>query len=244
MKIHCPQCGQIQNAPAQFCNRCGVQFVVQPVKKSSGAGIAIVILAGVAMCGLCGLIGTVSDNFKNPQNNAITSNNIQATPVPTPEPKTPPEFLAAAKTMLTQKEMGVRDKAKGYLKQIPKDAAEYKEAQKMLADAVKNDVAIKREAEKKAKEEAEEAKVRAIIGERPSDADLHVAFNRYLRPRLNDYDSSEYVNYTSAYRTTVAGQPFWASVLRLRAKNAFGGYIIKDVTMYIRNKEVVLSDGL
>jgi hypothetical protein len=65
-----------------------------------------------------------------------------------------------------------------------------------------------------------------------------------LRYVLNDYDSSEYVDYSPAIKVTVKGEPFWVSVLKLRAKNPYGGYILKDVRMYIRNKKVVLAEGL
>jgi hypothetical protein len=30
----------------------------------------------------------------------------------------------------------------------------------------------------------------------------------------------------------------------LKAKNAFGAYIVKDVTFYLRQKKVVAADGL
>ncbi len=35
MKIQCLLCRKIHNSPAQSCSRCGVQFVIQPLKKKS-----------------------------------------------------------------------------------------------------------------------------------------------------------------------------------------------------------------
>ncbi len=38
MKTQCPQCYQVHNSPAKSCSRCGVQFVVQPIRKKNNFG--------------------------------------------------------------------------------------------------------------------------------------------------------------------------------------------------------------
>lgn len=40
------------------------------------------------------------------------------------------------------------------------------------------------------------------------------------------------------------GQPYWGVRLRLRAKNAFGGKIVKETYYLIRNESVVIAEGL
>lgn len=67
---------------------------------------------------------------------------------------------------------------------------------------------------------------------------------KYLRRNLNDYDSSEFVEWSPVTKLKVKGEPFWVVRLKLRAKNAFGGYILKDTFYFIRQNEVVAAEGL
>lgn len=82
------------------------------------------------------------------------------------------------------------------------------------------------------------------IGEKLGELVLQAAFNNYLKDKLNDYDSSEYVSFTEPQKTNINGQEYWLSILKLRAKNPLGAYILKDVKMYIRHNEVVKAEGL
>lgn len=78
MKIQCPQCNQIQQSPAQFCNKCGVQFVVQPKKAPSNtAAIVIVILIAVPI--LCCAMSSALISNQHPQN-PDTTTSVQGTP--------------------------------------------------------------------------------------------------------------------------------------------------------------------
>ena len=66
----------------------------------------------------------------------------------------------------------------------------------------------------------------------------------YLKAVLNDYDSSEFVEWSPVVKTYVGKEPYWTVRLRLRAKNAFGALILRDTYYYIRNNQVVMSKGL
>jgi hypothetical protein len=101
MKIQCPQCGQTQNTPAQFCNRCGVQFVVQPKKKMSPFWfVAIVItLAIPVLC--CGLFTSSVRNIPPANTNNTTSQISSETNVNT-TPQSPWEFSDSTDKMTSK----------------------------------------------------------------------------------------------------------------------------------------------
>jgi hypothetical protein len=87
----------------------------------------------------------------------------------------------------------------------------------------------------------------AIIGEKPfqSSWDNEVlCVKRYLRDTLNDYDSSEFLEWSEVGKIQVEGEKYWGVRLKLRAKNAFGGYIVKNTSYLIRHDKVVLALGL
>lgn len=242
--MKCPRC-KIENQPnSAFCSSCGFAFTSTKRKNTISTPIGILI-AVISICGLCGIIGGIGALFdiNKPQETTqikSNSNNIALatltpTPVPTPisiaELKTKTDqLLKFEKDEYESSDLAQFDEVMKPLKEIPKDSKDYKQAQSLLKKLIDKSSRIGAEI--------------VVLGKKPSESELYVAFNRYLRPRLNDYSSSEYVNYTAARKVTIKGEPFWVSILSLRAKNAFGGYILKDVTMYIRNKEVVLAEGL
>jgi hypothetical protein len=242
--MKCPRC-QTENQPvAAFCSGCGLAFAGAKRKNTISTPIGILI-AVAAVCGLCGIVGGIGALFDKtkPQETAqinSNSNNVSLpastpTPIPTPVPITElksktDELLKFEKNEYKSSDLAQFDKVMTPLKEIPKESKDYKQAQVLLKKLIDKSSRIGAEI--------------VVLGEKPDETDLHLAFNHYLRSRLNDYDSSEYVSYTSARKVTIKGEPFWVSILTLRAKNALGAYLLKDVTMYIRNKEVVLADGL
>jgi hypothetical protein len=66
----------------------------------------------------------------------------------------------------------------------------------------------------------------------------------YLKNNLNDYDSSEFVEWSPVTKLEVKGEPFWVVRLKLGAKNAFGGYVLKNTFYFIRQNKVVNAEGL
>lgn len=166
--------------------------------------------------------------------NTNTANVANAAPTPPPtfaELKEKGEkLLKFEKGEYLKEDLTQFDEVMTPLRDIPKEDKNYKEAQKLHKKLIDKTAPIAAEI--------------VVLGARPSEIELKIAFNHYLRSRLNDYDSSEYVNYTPAQKVYVKKEPFWVSILTLRAKNGFGAYMVKDVTMYIRNKEVVLVNGL
>jgi hypothetical protein len=86
-----------------------------------------------------------------------------------------------------------------------------------------------------------------ILGPKPKNSayDGRVdAVVNYLRKNLNGYDSSEFVEWSPVTKMEVKGEPFWVVRLKLRAKNAFGAYLVKDTYYFIRKDKVVTAQGL
>lgn len=63
--------------------------------------------------------------------------------------------------------------------------------------------------------------------------------DRYLKQVLNDYDSSEYLQASMPQKVWVGKAPYWEVNLRLRAKNAFGAYVVTVKTFHIQNDQVI-----
>jgi hypothetical protein len=87
---------------------------------------------------------------------------------------------------------------------------------------------------------------RLLLGDKPqSGYNGKVSeVDQYLSKTLNDYDDSEYVEWTPVKKIEIKGEPYWAVGLKLRAKNAFGAKILKDVVFLIRQGQVVKTMGL
>jgi hypothetical protein len=71
-----------------------------------------------------------------------------------------------------------------------------------------------------------------------------ICVDRYLRRTLNNYDDAEYVEWSPVSEVRYEGQPYWGVRLKLRARNAFGGKILKNTYYYIRHNEVIHAEGL
>jgi hypothetical protein len=119
------------------------------------------------------------------------------------------------------------------LREIPKDSKDYKKAQDLNKKLMEKAAVIGAE--------------RIVMGEKPrqSEWDGDVSpVKEYLRSNLNDYDSSEFVEWSSVTKVYIGKEPYWGVRLKLRAKNAFGGLILRDTYYFIRNNKVVMSKGL
>jgi hypothetical protein len=156
------------------------------------------------------------------------------TPTPTPTPSSPTEALARAKHLAdegaSRADLG---QAVDMLSNIPKGAKEYKEAQSLLEPTRK----------RWARLAAEEI----VLGPKPENAGWNgkvYCVDHYLKRTLNDYDSAEYLEWSPVTRMDVKGEPYWVVRLKLRAKNSFGAFIVKDVVFLIRQNEVVNVIGL
>jgi hypothetical protein len=186
---------------------------------------------------LCGIIGSLGDKNKagsTSQSSSPSQGAATVPPTPTPLTASPAEALARAKQLTgsdaSRAELG---QAVDMLSGIPKPAKEYKEAQSLLEPTRK----------RWARLAAEEI----VLGPKPENAGWNgkvYCVDRYLKRTLNDYDSSEYLEWSPVTRMDVKGEPYWAVRLKLRAKNAFGAFIVKDVVFFIRQNEVVSATGL
>jgi len=87
----------------------------------------------------------------------------------------------------------------------------------------------------------------SIIGEKPLQSSLDssvLPVKEYLRNNLNDYDSAEFVEWSPVTKVEINGQKYWGVRLKLRAKNGFGAYILRDTYYFMRHGKVVESQGL
>jgi hypothetical protein len=85
------------------------------------------------------------------------------------------------------------------------------------------------------------------IGKKPEQSSLDGSVSvadQYLRANLNDYQSAEFLEWSNVTPTQMEGENFWTVTTRLRAKNAFGAKIMKDINFIIRNDKVLNVTGL
>jgi hypothetical protein len=68
---------------------------------------------------------------------------------------------------------------------------------------------------------------------------------RYLEDNLNDPYSMKLLKWSRVRKVYLANrQPYWYVTLRLRAKNGFGAYILKEAGFYLRHNKVVFTHNL
>ncbi len=244
----CPRCRSNVGAGSQFCSACGLPFAQVPpgIVKKKGSLIGLWIALGIiGLCGFCGLIGAISDLKKQQTRETVNlsstfnESNVQLTPSPIATPtfvelkeKAKP-LIALERTQYDSYELNEFDNLIGPLRQIPKEAREYREAQLLVKKLIDKSAIIGAE--------------RIVLGEKPKnstwDGNVKPAQD-YLRQVLNDYRSSEYLGWTPVEKVYQGKEPYWRTTVRLRAKNAFGAYIVKDITFFIRNNQVVKVNGL
>jgi len=119
------------------------------------------------------------------------------------------------------------------LREIPKEAREYGAAKTLIQKLIEKSARITAEI--------------LVLGPKPSNSEYDGrvdAVVEYLKNTLNDYDSSEFVEWSKVTKVQVKGEPFRAVRLKLRAKNAFGAYLLKNTYYFIRQNKVVTSEGL
>lgn len=88
---------------------------------------------------------------------------------------------------------------------------------------------------------------RMVLGEKPQNSEWDgsvLAVKEYLQNNLNDYSSSEFVEWSTVTKIYVGKEPYWAVRLKLRAKNAFGALILRDTYYFMRKNTVIFSKGL
>jgi hypothetical protein len=218
-----------------------------PKKSNNSLWITLGILFGVfGLCGLCGIIGNLNNKNSNNEvalksNSSNNAENIQpvASPTPTPKP-TFAELQQRSDSLLKlNKNEYVQDDLKDFdavmqpLREIPKDAKEYKQAQALNKKLIDKSARIGAEI--------------LVLGPKPKSSEWDGRVDpvvKYLKRNLNDYDSSEFVEWSPVTKVEVKGEPFWVVRLKLRAKNAFGGFILRDTYYFIRQNEVVAAEGL
>ena len=245
--MNCPRCATPIAPGSFFCPRCGFQFAQQVLqKKSSLSTPVILLLVCLGSCGLCGLVGAVVSTFSPKRdvasNKTANASNVNtaSSPAPAPVPMTFAELKAEANRLLAlgqesyqSVELSEFDKIMKPLKDIPQSSKDYKAAQALHKKLIDKVAVIGTE--------------QILLGPKPLqsgwDGDV-LPVKQYLRQVLNDYDSSEFVEWSPVGKTYIGKEPYWSVRLRLRAKNAFGAYITRDTYYYIRNNQVVLAKGL
>jgi hypothetical protein len=86
----------------------------------------------------------------------------------------------------------------------------------------------------------------SLIGQTPSQlADGRVpVVMRYLQDTLNDPYSMKLLKWSKVQKVYRGDKPYWYVNLRMRAKNGFGAYILKDVGFYVRHNKIIFTENL
>ena len=164
---------------------------------------------------------------------------VSATPTATPKPtfldlqQRAESLLKLEKEEYVSSDLSAFDAVVGPLRQIPKEAKEYRAAQALIKKLIDKGARITAEV--------------LVLGPKPKNSEWDGRVDPvvdYLRSNLNDYDSSEFLEWSPVTKLEVKGEPFWVVRLKLRAKNAFGGYILKNTFYFIRQNKVVAAEGL
>lgn len=249
--FQCPRCQTANAAEARFCSKCGLPLIQQPppparpANNTKAVWITVGILVAVlGSCGICGVIGKLSDNstkrrVANSNATSSTSPTVVASPTATPKP-TFAELQQRAEPLLrldkeeyVRDDLGAFDAVIGPLREIPKDAKEYAAAQALIKKLIDKSARITAEI--------------LVLGPKPKNSEWDGRVDPvvdYLKNNLNDYDSSEFVEWSPVTKLEIKGEPFWVVRLKLRAKNAFGGYVLKNTFYFIRQNRVISAEGL
>lgn len=98
-----------------------------------------------------------------------------------------------------------------------------------------------------AKEKAEYDRIVAKIGSKPEnspwDGSVRPA-ERWLKNNLKDPDSLKDEQWYQVKLVTLKGQHYWHTVVKYRAKNSFGAYILGAHEFYIQQNSVVMAKSL
>ncbi|MEP6672279.1 MAG: hypothetical protein ABJF10_24155 [Chthoniobacter sp.] len=93
-----------------------------------------------------------------------------------------------------------------------------------------------------AKAAAESARLKAEVGEKPINSPWDggvLEVERYLKARLKDPKSTEYIEWSPVTLMTFKDGKAWAVRVKYRSKNSFRGYVIEEAVAIIRHGEVV-----
>ena len=203
-----------------------------------GVGAVIFVLAVIA--------GVLEDKRKSSNGAAVNVNaranaasTSTASPAATPKPTFDELQERANHLLVLEKEEYASDDLKPFdqvrdaLNEIPKTAKEYKAAQVLRERLLKKSARIGAEV--------------LVLGPKPTNSPWDGRVDpvvEYLKANLNDYDSSEFVEWSPVTKMELKGEPYWTVRLKLRAKNAFGAYILRDTFYFIRQNRVVRTVGL
>lgn len=249
--FQCPRCRAVNPVRVRFCSNCALPFQQQsqvapvPVpKKTNSLLLPLGIIFGViGFCALCGIFASLTDKnsknevaLKSNNSNANATSNSSPTPAPTPTPFSEIKKNADALSASYKKDsesVSAEECAAlvTSLLTIPKDSKDYATAQTLRKslNAIQAEIFIN------------------SPGPRPEnsawDGSVRPAED-YLKQALNDYKSSEYLGWTETRKIKQGKKVYWETTVRLRAKNAFGAYIVRDLTFWIQHNQVVKVKGL
>ena len=229
-------------------NSGGSNAAVKPILIGTGICVALIMIASY---------GAYLDTQRQQQQNLVAKKHADSVSTAPAEPTPTPE-LSNSEKLSKGKEMINPNFSSHYIKsgtellaEIPKAAPEYAEAQKLIRQGgrLHKDAQSKEAKEHKAAIErtAKEQGDSALLGPMPDNRGWNgkvFIVDRYLRDTLNDYDSAEYIEWSPVVRLDTKDGPYWTVRLKLRAKNAFGGYVLKEVYFLMRQNQVVSAVGL
>lgn len=253
--LQCPRCLNYSLAGILSCPNCNLQFgqnqtsplplpLASPPRKTNWTAIGVVV-GSILLCGVVGNLTNPKSLNDEPSKVAtlVKTNQVannQPTPVPTPTPlqfadlkKRTEELLQFKKDEYENSDLSPFNEVLDSLRQIPKTDKDYKAAQSLVKKLIERMAPIAAEL--------------FLLGDKPENSSLDGRVDpvvRYLRNNLNDYNSSEFLEWSKVAKVEVKKEPYWVVRLKLRAKNGFGAFTIKDTFYFIRQGKVVYVEGL
>lgn len=241
--MKCAKCNYDLKPSSKFCARCGASL--SSVSKQN------IIALGITLFGLFIIMmffALLQDYLKQKSPENITkaveaSASAAETPFSSPTPTPTPSLdelkkIAQSLSNFTTDEYTKADleKFENFLKSvdaIPKDSADYRKAQELRKKVGDRAAVIAAEI--------------LVLGEKPKNSEWDgsvLPAQRYLKKTLHDYSSSEYLGWSPVVKVYIKKEPFWATRVRIRAKNAFGAYVVNEIYFLIRGGEVVKAENL
>lgn len=194
-------------------------------------------IAGFLIMSLLALGSGVSPSSRRTEEPKPNAESPTPTPIPTPPPpfseikKNADDLSGRYKKNPDSVSAGECSNLTSQLMSIPKDSKDYAVAQALRKRllVIQNEIDANDPGPKP--------------GNSPWDGNVAPAQN-YLKQALNDYSSSEYLGWTVCTKVRQGKKVYWETTVRLKAKNAFGAYIVKNVTFWIQDNQVVKVTGL
>jgi hypothetical protein len=239
MQLTCPKCKTANQENARFCSSCGVAFAVAPIQAKPKANQNRIAVACVVLLAFLLLILSLGDRGEQNKKATLVSQTNTSLP-PTPAPTATPAPTFAELTVKTEEliKRNIEESDIAGLK--PYDVQ--MESLRAVLPSSKDHAAAQVQIKKLINKTAPIIAALALLGPKPESSAYDGRVEpvvKYLKATMNDYEDSEWIEWSPVVKMKLKGEPYWVVRLKLRGKNGFGAKILKNMLFYIRNNQVV-----